>query len=111
MAVPQAIALLLSTNPSPEILNFRNSRGSTALGEVARPFTFFGGSLDQLADLVKTLITNGANARLCDNKGRSFLHILSNYSWTQAIPLTTLDFLLETVDVNQADTDSCTALH
>jgi ankyrin repeat protein len=111
VAVSQAIEPLLSAKPSPEILNTRNGRGSTALGEAARPFTLFGGNLNQLADLVKTLITNGADARLCADKGRSFLHVLSNYSWAQDIPPALLDFLLETVDVNHADADGCTALH
>lgn len=111
VAIPQAIKLLLAANPSHDILNFRNRRGATALGDTIRPFTFFGGSLDQLAGIVKTFITNGADARLCDYKGRSILHILSSHAWPLSIPPAMLDFLLESIDVSQPDADGCTALH
>jgi ankyrin repeat protein len=111
VAIPQAITLLLAANPSQDTLNSRNGRNSTALGDAIRPFTFLGGSLDQLADLVKSFITNGADAHSCDNKSRSILHILCSRAWPQSIPPAFLEFLLETIDINRIDADGCTALH
>jgi hypothetical protein len=41
VAIPQAINLLLTANPSRDTLNFRNRRGATALGDTIRLFKFF----------------------------------------------------------------------
>ncbi|KAJ5187141.1 hypothetical protein N7449_010135 [Penicillium cf. viridicatum] len=109
--VLQAIQVLLDANPSVDTLNSRNHRGMTVLGEAIRSFKSYGGTLEEATSLIMILLVNGANPRLCDNKGRNILHILCMQSMKELIAPVILDQLFKFVDVNETDDDGRTSLH
>ncbi|KAJ5987206.1 hypothetical protein N7451_011571 [Penicillium sp. IBT 35674x] len=109
--IPRVIQMLLDAHPSPEILNFRNPRGETALENMIRSFALRVGTLERTLDLIMVLLENGADAHSCDNKGRNILHKLCMPRWTQPISTAALDHLLRYVNVNETDADGCTVLH
>lgn len=110
VAIARAIQMLLDAHPSLDTLNFRNRRGATAVGDIIQPSKLPDGTLEQIIAPIMTLLANGADAHLCDNKGRNVLHRLCMSRWTQPLTTVTLDRFLVFVDVNETDADGYTAL-
>ncbi|KAJ5717043.1 hypothetical protein N7488_002689 [Penicillium malachiteum] len=106
----RAIQKLLDAQPSLDTLNIRNSQGATAVGDIIQPFTSPAGTLEQIMGPILTLLANGADAHLCDNKGRNVLHRLCMSTWEQPLTAGILGRLLESVDINDTDVDGRTAL-
>ncbi|KAJ5713892.1 uncharacterized protein N7483_011073 [Penicillium malachiteum] len=106
----RAIQKLLDALPSLDTLNVRNHRGATAVGDMLQPFTSPAGTLEQIMGPILTLLANGADAHLCDNKGRNVLHRLCMSTWKQPLTAGILGRLLEFVDINDTDVDGRTAL-
>ncbi|KAJ5720930.1 uncharacterized protein N7483_008864 [Penicillium malachiteum] len=106
----QAIQKLLDAHPSLDTLKVRNNRGATAVGDMLQPFTSPAGTLEQIMGPILTLLANGADAHLCDNKGRNVLHRLCMSTWKQPLTADILGRLLEFVDINDTDVNGYTAL-
>ncbi|KAJ5709527.1 ankyrin [Penicillium malachiteum] len=106
-ALPGILAIVkILLDAKPPALNTRDLIGATALQDaMVHHSRRMGGILDpQFAELVDTLLDNGADAHLS-------LHKLFAGSWLDSISTVMIEHLLKQTDINETDADGCTAMH
>lgn len=112
-AALESTTLLLSAKPLPHIINIRDDMGDTALKKAIDDHAERGGTPNkQLMELLQVLLENGADGSGCNNKGQNLVHTLAlKFADSDPVEITILDRLLESVNVNGADSHGRTPLH
>ncbi|KAJ5937123.1 ankyrin [Penicillium verhagenii] len=106
-ALPGILAVLkILLEAKPPALNARDLIGATALQDtMVHHSRRHGNVLDpQFAELIGTLLDNGADAHLG-------IHKLCDGIWLDSISTVMIDHLLKQTDINETDADGCTAMH